>query len=237
MRDIVASRNIGLRLARSKARALPALACASLDQFPLELGNAGEHRDRQPAVRRCGIRPGIELKAALAHAKAIGAKRIATYELLTQHLGVPYSDQAARKLKRVMRRLGWRARKIRLGRETRNGYCRKVAAAPIVSQSPGLPTEPQADEAPVAGHPGDMAALWQLGLKNLRDILTLPLDVEDGPLLRAKNAAANTVLSTQTKVDENRLRAGVVDKLPELLEILREEEIKYALRRASVKNE
>jgi hypothetical protein len=57
------------------------------------------------------------------------------------------------------------------------------------------------------------------------------------PLLRAKNAAANTILSTQTKVDENRLRAGAVDKLPELLEILREEEIKYALRRASVKNE
>ena len=129
-----------------------------------------------------------------------------------------------------MRRLGWRARKIRLGRETRNGYCRKVGAAPIVSQPPGA----RADEAPVAGHPGDMAseleAVAQLGLKNLRDILTLPLDVEDGALLRAKNAAANTILSTQTKVDENRLRAGVADKLPELLEILREEEIKYALR-------
>jgi hypothetical protein len=50
--------------------------------------------------------------------------------------------------------------------------------------------------------------------------------------LRAKNAAANTVLNTQVKVDENRLRPTVVDKLPELLEILREEEIKYALRRA-----
>ena len=159
-----------------------------------------------------------------------GEERITTHELLTHHLGVPYSDRAARKLKRIMRRLGWRARKIRLGRETRNGYCRKVGAG-IISQSPGLPP------GPLPGHPGDMAALWQLGLKNLRDILTLPLDVEDGPLLRAKNAAATTILNTQTKVDENRLRAGVVDKLPELLEILREEEIKYALRRASVKNE
>jgi hypothetical protein len=159
-----------------------------------------------------------------------GEERITTHELLT-HLGVPYSDRAARKLKRIMRRLGWRARKIRLGPETRNGYCRKS----------GLPPGPRADEAPLAGHRGDMAAeleaVAQLGLKNLRDILTLPLDVEDGPLLRAKNAAANTILSTQTKVDENRLRAGAVDKLPELLEILREEEIKYALRRASVKNE
>jgi hypothetical protein len=163
-----------------------------------------------------------------------GEERITTHELLTHHLGVPYTDRAARKLKRIMRRLGWRARKIRLGRdETRNGYCRKVGAAP------GLPPGLRADEAPLARHPGDMAAeleaVAHLGLKNLRDILALPLDVEDGPLLRAKNAAANTILNTQTKVDENRLRAGVADKLPELLEILREEEIKYALRRASVK--
>jgi hypothetical protein len=164
-----------------------------------------------------------------------GEERITTHELLTHHLGVPYSDRAARKLKRIMRRLGWRARKIRLGRETRNGYCRKVGAAP------GLPPGPRAHEAPLAGRPGDMAAeleaVAHLGLKNLRDILTLPIDVEDGPLLRAKNAAANTILNTQTKVDENRLRAGAVDRLPELLEILREEEIKYALRRASVKSE
>ena len=162
-------------------------------------------------------------------------ERITTHELLTHHLGVPYSDRAARKLKRIMRRLGWRARKIRLGRETRNGYCRKAGAAvPIISQSPGLPPGPRADETPLDGQRGDMAAeleaVAQLGLKNLRNILTAPLDLEDGSLLRAKNAAANTVLSTQTKVDENRLRAGVADKLPELLEILREEEIKYALR-------
>jgi hypothetical protein len=165
-----------------------------------------------------------------------GEERITTHELLTHHLGVPYSDRAARKLKRIMRRLGWRARKLRLGHETRNGYCRKVGAG-IISQSPG----PRADQAPLPGHPGDMAAeleaVAHLGLKNLRDILALPLDVEDGPLLRAKNAAANTILSTQTKVDENKLRAGAVDRLPELLEILREEEIKYALRRASVKDE
>jgi hypothetical protein len=135
-----------------------------------------------------------------------------------------------------MRRLGWRARKIRLGRETRNGYCRKVAAAPIISQSPGLPPAARADEALLAEHPRDMAAeleaVAQLGLKNLRDILTAPLDFEDNSLLRAKNAAASTVLSTQVKVDENRLRSAAVDKLPELLEILREEQIKYAIRRA-----
>ena len=99
-----------------------------------------------------------------------GEERITTHELLT-HLGVPYSDRAARKLKRIMRRLGWRARKIRLGRETRNGYCRKAVAA-----VPSLPSGPRADEAPLPGHRADMAAeleaVAQLGLKNLRDILT-----------------------------------------------------------------
>jgi hypothetical protein len=165
-----------------------------------------------------------------------GEERITTHELLTHHLGVPFSDRATRKLKRIMRRLGWHARKIRLGRETRNGYCRKVAAAPIISQAPGLPPGARVDEAPPAGHPGDMAAeleaVAQLGLKNLRDILTAPLDFEDNSLLRAKNAAANTVLNTQVKVDENTLRRQTVDRLPELLEILREEQIKYAIRRA-----
>ena len=166
-----------------------------------------------------------------------GEERITTHELLTHHLGVPYSDRAARKLKRMMRRLGWRARKIRLGRETRNGYCRKAGAAvPIISQSPGLLPGPRAGEAPLAGHPGDMAAeleaVAQLGLKNLRDILTAPLDFEDTSLVRAKNAAANTVLSTQVKVDEHRLRSAAVDKLPELLEILRQEQILLAERKS-----
>jgi len=49
-------------------------------------------------------------------------------------------------------------------------------------------------------------------------------------ILRAKVAAGSATLSTQVKVDENQMRAAVVDRLPELLEILREEEIKYALR-------
>ena len=165
-----------------------------------------------------------------------GEERITTHELLTHHLGVPYSDRAARKLKRMMRRLGWRARKIRLGLETRNGYCRKVGAAPIISQSPDLPSAARADDAPPAGHPGDMAAeleaVAQLGLKNLRDILTAPLDFEDSSLLRAKNAAATTALNTQIRADENQLRHRTVDRLPELLEILREEQIKLAIRRA-----
>jgi hypothetical protein len=78
-------------------------------------------------------------------------------------------------------------------------------------------------------------------LNKADEILDLPLPSADhasfAAVLRAQNAAANTILNTQTKVDENRLRAGVADKLPELLEILREEEILYALRQQGRKNE
>ena len=92
---------------------------------------------------------------------------------------------------------------------------------------------------------GDLAVkLERVSAKALSkadEILDLPLPSADhasfGVVLRAQCSAANTVLNTQTKVDENRLRAGVVDRLPELLEILREEEILYALRQQGRKNE
>lgn len=50
-------------------------------------------------------------------------------------------------------------------------------------------------------------------------------------IIRAKVAAGSAAMSTQTKVDENRLRAAVVNKLPELLEVLKEEQLRYAERR------
>ena len=44
-----------------------------------------------------------------------GEERITTHELLTTHLGVPVTDKTARRLRRVMRRLGWRPRKLQFG--------------------------------------------------------------------------------------------------------------------------
>jgi hypothetical protein len=53
------------------------------------------------------------------------------------------------------------------------------------------------------------------------DILSLPLpdpdDVNFGAILRSQNAAANTVLTTQVRVDENHLRKQQVDTLPRLI--------------------
>jgi hypothetical protein len=52
----------------------------------------------------------------------------------------------------------------------------------------------------------ELALVAQLGLKNLRDILSAPTEYDDGPLLRAKNAAAQTALNAQLRADENRLQ-------------------------------
>ena len=70
-----------------------------------------------------------------------------------------------------------------------------------------------------------LALVAQLGIKNLWDILSAPNDYDDGPLLRAKNAAAQTALNAQLRVDENRLRQQQSeDKFAKLLEIIAEEE-------------
>src|SRR5215468_4891890 len=41
-----------------------------------------------------------------------GEERLTSHELLTVHLGVPVTDQACRRLRRVMRELGWRGPRL-----------------------------------------------------------------------------------------------------------------------------
>ena len=54
-----------------------------------------------------------------------GEQRVSTRELLTVHLGVPVTDRACRRLRRVMRELGWRGpRLMRFGGRTLKGYWR-----------------------------------------------------------------------------------------------------------------
>jgi hypothetical protein len=66
-------------------------------------------------------------------------------------------------------------------------------------------------------------------IDKIDQILALPLDREDacfGNVLRAQTAAANTALSTQAKVDEQRLREpkGGADTLNRLLKMIAEVE-------------
>jgi hypothetical protein len=58
------------------------------------------------------------------------------------------------------------------------------------------------------------------------EILNFPLDPDSDHfpvVLRAQTAIVNSVLNTQTKVDENRLRARKPDVLPQLIKLIAEE--------------
>ena len=61
-------------------------------------------------------------------------------------------------------------------------------------------------------------------LDNSEKILDLPVDPneEHGHVLKAKTSIVTTVLNTQVKVDETRLRRAQVDRLPALLKLVNE---------------
>src|SRR6516162_6927492 len=105
-------------------------------------------------------------------------ERITTHELLTKHLGVPVTDRAARRLRLVMRRLGWRPRKLRFGSVTRNGYWRKPGMPPMIGRPlgsvPAIHTSAVVEQRPTDNMADELAFVAQLGLKNLRDILSAP---------------------------------------------------------------
>jgi hypothetical protein len=70
-----------------------------------------------------------------------------------------------------------------------------------------------------------LEALTEKSIGKLDEIIDLPLDRADphfGGVLRAQTAAANTTLTTQTRVDERALRQREIDRLPELLELVRQ---------------
>jgi hypothetical protein len=71
----------------------------------------------------------------------------------------------------------------------------------------------------------ELAFVAQLALKNLRDILSAPAEYDDGALLRAKNAAAQTALNAQLRADENRLQQrSDEDTLARVIKLIAEEE-------------
>jgi hypothetical protein len=68
-----------------------------------------------------------------------GEQRVTTHELLTVHLGVPVSDGTCRRLRRIMRELGWRGpRLMRWGKKTLHGYWRHptVGLPAVVREEP-----------------------------------------------------------------------------------------------------
>jgi hypothetical protein len=157
-----------------------------------------------------------------------GEQRVTTQELLTVHLGVPVTDHACRRLRRVMRELGWRGpRLMRWGAKTLKGYWRHPMLPAIVreEQVADVATAEREALAP------ELERVTWLGLQKLEQILQIPTDRGDGNLLRAQTAAAGLAVNAQLRADENRLRHRAVDRLPELLERVAEEERKREARR------
>ena len=68
--------------------------------------------------------------------------------------------------------------------------------------------------------------MTQKSLNSAEDILDRDLEAEGeftfGPVLRAKTSVITSVLTTQAKVDETRLRRQSLDRLPALLALVNE---------------
>jgi hypothetical protein len=165
---------------------------------------------------------------ALAHvtgALVRDEQRITTHELLTVHLGVPVTDQACRRLRRVMRDLGWRGpRRMRLGERTTNGYWRYPTVGP-----PSMIREESVMDAPVEQTTLaiELEAVTRLGLQTLDHILRLPTDPENGNILRAQTTAAATAVNAQLRADETKMKqVQKGDMLAQLIEIMEVERVK-----------
>jgi hypothetical protein len=160
-----------------------------------------------------------------------GEQRVTTHELLTVHLGVPVSDRACRRLRRVMRELGWHGpRLMRWGKKTLKGYWQHptVGLPAIVREEP-VAAAAAAERETLAP---ELERVTWLGLQKLEQILRLPTDRGDGNLLRAQTAAAGLAVNAQLRADETRMKqVRGKDIMERLIAIMKEEEAKLAERR------
>ena len=157
-----------------------------------------------------------------------GEQRVTTRELLTVHLGVPVTDRACRRLRRVMRELGWRGpRLMRWGKKTLKGYWRyPTVGLPVIVQEEPVVEVATTDRETLAP---DLERVTRLGLQKLEQILRIPTDRGDGNLLRAQTAAAGLAVNAQLRADETRMKqVGRRDALERLLAMIAEEKAKLA---------
>ena len=151
-----------------------------------------------------------------------------TRELLTVHLGVPVTDRACRRLRRVMRELGWRGpRLMRWGKKTLKGYWRyPTVGLPVIVQEEPVVEVATTDRETLAP---ELERVTRLGLQKLEQILRIPTDRGDGNLLRAQTAAAGLAVNAQLRADETRMKqVGRRDVLERLLAMIAEEKAKLA---------
>jgi hypothetical protein len=157
-----------------------------------------------------------------------GQQRVTTHELLTVHLRVPVTDQACRRLRRVMRDLGWHGpRLMRWGKKTLKGYWRyPTVGLPAIVQEESAAEVATAERETLAP---ELERVTWLGLQKLEQILKIPTDRGDGNLLRAQTAAAGLAVNAQLRADEAKLKqARRGDMMERILIMLREEKARLA---------
>jgi hypothetical protein len=148
-----------------------------------------------------------------------GEQRVTTHELLAVHLGVPVTDRACRRLRRVGPRL------MRWGGKTLKGYWRH----PTVGLPAIVPEEPVTAERETLAP--ELERVTWLGLQKLEQILRIPTDRVDGNLLRAQTAAAGLAINTQMRADETRMKqVRSRDIMERIIAMMKEEEAKLAER-------
>ncbi len=91
------------------------------------------------------------------------------------------------------------------------------------AELPDVLPAPAAKDSPLDAS-DELDQLTGLALKRTREILEEPIDFDNDKMVRATLSAINTVLNTQVRVDEGRLKRRKLDALPKLLEILAREE-------------
>ena len=88
-------------------------------------------------------------------------------------------------------------------------------------QAPVTPVPTAADESDLARK---LDIVTGHAIDKLDELLTLPVNIENGNLVRGQVAAATAALNTAAKVDELRLRQRAnPDILPRIIQMMREE--------------
>lgn len=104
-----------------------------------------------------------------------------------------------------------------------------VAHLPAPTRRARMPAAKLGDGLMATDMASKLEALTHSALDKAGEILEIELDPDDekyGDNLRGLNAAIKTVVATQVRVDEHRLKARKLDALPELLALIAEEEAK-----------
>jgi hypothetical protein len=134
--------------------------------------------------------------------------------------------EALTQIKQIMTSTGWRPKVTKIGGKSVRGYVRLDPNAPPPAEpEPVVVSRPVltlTDRTEPGALPRKLEMVSGMALQQAEEILSKPIDGADGNLMRAKTAIVGAVLSTQSKVDENILRAkrggnDVLDRLEKLI--------------------